>query len=596
MKRWTRSVNPPLAAALLSALVLAACGGGRGTDAGSPDAQGAQGSGASSSAAVIIDGRKTALANAPGATNTTTTQRDAVRLADQASFGATEALITAIRGQGVEPWLAAQFAATGSTYASGGGHDIHVNDNGDFCATRGNNCWRDWYSTDPLVWDFYRNAMTQGDQLRQRVAFALAQIVVVSGVEVSGTYGFRNYHNMLLANAFGNYREVLRRVTLSPVMGEYLDHVNNNKRYPNENFARELLQLFAIGTCRLNADGTLETGRCVPTYDNDVVRNYAFALTGWTYPAGGSTVWGCWPTGANCAYFGGDMVGVASRTDNLARSLLSGVNVPATRTATQALNLVLDSLMNQPSMAPFIAKQLIQHLVKSNPTPGYVQRVSAAFNTGRYQGLTRSFGGGTKGDLTATVAAVLLDAEARTSAAPLVAEKLREPVLMVTGVLRALNGASDGAALGWWWGETLRQHIFRSPSVFNFYSPSYPVAGTPLVGPAFGIYNVNTAFSRLNYLNQLLHWGGMSADTSIPGATGTQVNLSAFEADAADATLLVNRLANLATGGRMTSSAKSNIVTAVNAWTSAQSSSWRTERVRTAAYLVFASPAYQVLN
>ena len=578
---WRRRSH--LAGAAATALLLAGCGG---ADHGDNSTQGADAS----------TGTARALALAPDATNTTTTQRDAARLADQATFGATESLLTTIRTQGVEPWLAAQFAATGSTYSRGGTGAIHTTLVADFCADKGDNCWRDNYSAEPLLWDFYRNATTRPDQLRQRVAFALAQIVVISNHEVAGTYGFRYFHNMLLTGAFGNYREVLRRTALSPLMGDYLDHVNNNKLSPNENFARELLQLFAIGTCKLNNDGSLQGGQCTPTYDNQTVREYAFALTGFSYPAGGVSVWGCWPTGANCTYYGGDMVSKPALADNKARTLLSGVTVPASRTPSQALGLVLDSLMAHPSMAPFIGRQLIQHLVKSNPTPAYVQRVATAFRNGRYTGLTRSFGTGVNGDLTAAVAAVLLDSEARTSAAPLVAEKLREPVLMMTGAVRALNGSTDGESLSWWWGDAMRQHVFYSPSVFNFYSPSYPVPGTRLVGPAFGIYNVNTAFSRLNYLNQLLHWGGMDAEPSVPGALGTHVNLTAFEADATDAAVLVNRLSNLLTGGRLTAAAKQTIATAVAAWTPAQSSTWRTERVRTAAYLVLASPAYQVLN
>ncbi len=577
---WRR--RSPLAGVTATALVLAGCGGNH-PESGSPVIE-------------AESGRAHALALAPGATNTSTTQRDAARLADQATFGATETLLTTIRTQGVEPWLAAQFAATGSSYTRGGSGLIHTTLVDDFCAGKGDHCWRDNYSAEPLLWDFYRNATTQPDQLRQRVAFALQQIVVISNHEVAGTYGLRFFHNMLLTNAFGNYREVLRRTALSPLMGDYLDHVNNDKLSPNENFARELLQLFAIGTCRLNSDGTLQGGQCAPTYDNQTVREYAFALTGFTYPAGGVSVWGCWPTGANCTYYQGDMVAKPALADNKARTLLSGITVPATRTPTQALDLVLNSLMAHPSMAPFISRQLIQHLVKSNPTPAYVQRVATSFRNGRYTGLTRSFGTGVNGDLTATVAAVLLDPEARTSAAPLVAEKLREPALLMTGAVRALNGSTDGEAMSWWWGDAMRQHVFYSPSVFNFYSPTYPVQGTRLVGPAFGIYNVNTAFARLNFLNQLLHWGGMDANPTVPGALGTHVNLAGFEADATDPAVLVSRLSNLLTGGRLTAAARQTIASAVATWTPAQSSSWRTERVRTAAYLVLASPAYQVLN
>ena len=570
-----------------AAVTLVACGGG-------------QGSGAETAA----DGIKTAQAvvsaglATPAATTAPTTQRDAVRLADQATFGATEALVAQIRTQGAVSFVAAQLAATGSRYSSGNDDAIHKPEGNNFCAGRGDNCWRDYYSATPLVWDFYRNALTQPDQLRQRLAFALGQIVVISEQELNGTYGFRDYHNRLLQNALGNYRELLRQVTLSPMMGEYLDHVNNDRLAPNENFARELLQLFTLGTCLLNPDGSLVGGKCQATYDNVTVRNYAFALTGWTYPAGGSSVWGCWPEGANCRYLAGNMVAKTALQDDQARTLLSGVGVPAARTSAQALDRVLDSLMVHPNMAPFIGRQLIQQLVKSNPSPAYVRRVADAFVSGRFSSGGRSFGAGQRGDLAATVAAILLDTEARNSAPPLVAEKLREPVLMMTGVLRALNGRTDGEALGGWWGEDLRQHVFHSPSVFNFYPPNFPVAMTRLVGPAFGIHNANTAFTRLNFLNQLIHWDGIGAQESVPGALGTAVNLQPFEADAADAAKLVERLVALGTGGRMTASSKALIVNAVNAWPSSTDpgSDWRSQRVRTAAYLVFASPAYQTLN
>ena len=291
------------------------------------------------------------------------------------------------------------------------------------------------------------------------------------------------------------------------------------------------------------------------------------------------------------------MVGKSALQDDQPRRLLSGIGAPAARTPAQALDRVLDSLLAHPNLAPFIGRQLIQHLVKSNPSPAYIKRVADVFVAGRFTRGSRSFGSGLRGDLAATVAAILLDTEARNSAPPLVSEKLREPVLMMTGVLRALNGRSDGEALGWWWGEELRQQVFRAPSVFNFYPPNFPVAGTRLVGPAFGIYNANTAFARLNFINQLLNWGGMDPDTSVPGATGSSVDLTAFKADAGDAAKLVGRLQALATGGRASAATRAQILAAVNAWpTDDPSLDWRTERVRTAAYLVFAAPAYQVLN
>ena len=217
-------------------------------------------------------------------------QRDAVRLADQASFGPTEALVASIKSKGASAWVAEQMALKTSSYTSGKGGEIHqFTGSGDFCTGKGDDCWRDYYSTEPLLWDFYRNAVNQPDQLRQRVAFALQQIVVINNLDVSGNYGFRNYYNVLLRESLGNYRQVLKKVILSPVMGDFLNNANNDKDAPNENFARELLQLFSIGTCELNTNGTLKGGACTPTYTNETVRSYAYALTGWTYPAGGAT-------------------------------------------------------------------------------------------------------------------------------------------------------------------------------------------------------------------------------------------------------------------------------------------------------------------
>ena len=593
--------RPPRAMplSLVAAVLLAACGGGGGG--------GGTSTSASADTASATDASQSAIERAkpappppappppPPPPPPTVTARDAVRLADQASFGPTEALVASIRAQGVSAWVTAQMGLAGSRYTSGGGGEVHqfTTANADFCDTRGSNCWRDWSSTQPLVWDFYRNAVGQGDQLRQRVAFALQQIVVVNNLEVSGTYGFRNYYNSLLDNAFGNYRQVLKKVALSPLMGDFLNNVNNDKAAPNENFARELLQLFSIGTCELNPDGTLKAGVCSSTYTNDVVRAYAYAMTGWTYPAGGATSWGCWPAGTNCRYYGGDMVPVAGLHDTAQRNLLAGITVTAGLAAPAALDKVLDSLMAHPNIAPFIGKQLIQHLVSSNPSPAYVGRVSAAFASGKFQ----TFGSGVPGDLAATVAAVLLDSEARGDTALRSAGKLREPVQMFAGVLRALNGNTDGDALSWWWGDNLREHVFRPPSVFNFYPPDYPVAGTPLVGPTFGIHSANAALERLNYLTYLLDWGGSAPSASVPGAVGTKVDLSAFLTDAADATKLVDRLSLLALGQPLASVPRTKVIDAVAWWTpSTDATNWQINRVKTAAYLVFASPNFQVLR
>jgi uncharacterized protein (DUF1800 family) len=604
---------------LCSVLALSACGGSDGANSGATALLGAapgSTSGASQAApedGLPADDEATAAGSATSqagmrsskpATSVNrallTSQLDAVRLAHQGSFGPSETLVTQIRRQGATRWVASQMAIDASRYTSGGSDAVHrhVLRNQDFCTGRGNECWRDWYSTSPLVWDFYRNATTQQDQLRQRVALALQQIVVISNLEVSGTYGFRYYYNTLLQEAFGNYREVLRKVILSPVMGDYLNNANNDRVAPNENFARELLQLFALGTCQLNQNGTLAGGTCAPTYDNEMVRAYAYALTGWTYPAGGASPWGC-GTGTNCRYYEGDMVPVASRHNTDAQTLLSSVSLAQGHTAAQALNAVLDSLMNHPSMAPFVSRQLIQHLVTSNPSPEYIARVAGAFTTGRYG----TFGGGSRGDMKAVVAAILLDAEARTESPSNNAGRLREPIQLFTGVVRALQGRTDGEALSYWWGEELRQHVFRPPSVFNFYPPDYPVPGTSLVGPSFGIHNANAALQRINFINYLVFWGGSSPASTVPNAVGTSVNLQPFTEQAGDPAALVDRLSLLLLGQALPATERTAAISAVTAYSipggnaSAQSiADARTNRVRQAAYLVLASPQYQLIR
>lgn len=574
----------------LLALGLSACGGGGGGGgASSGDSAASTGnSGAPRPPEDIGNYVSTVPAEVP------TTTRDAVRLADQASFGPNEALVAKIKAVGAPRWLAEQMPLHDAIYNSGGSGAMHQTGRAEpYCdqpAFASETCWRDNVSTEPLVWDFYRNAMTRPDQLRQRVAFALQQILVVSGMEANGTYGYREYHNTLLDSALGNYRQVLKKVALSPVMGDYLNNVNNDKDAPNENFARELLQLFTIGTCELNVDGTLKGGACTPTYTNDMVRNYAFALTGWTYPRGGTNPYGCWPQGANCMYYQGDMVPVERYHDTAARPLLSGMSLAAGHNAPAALERVLDSLMAHPNMAPFVGRQLIQHLVSSNPSPGYVARVSAAFTAGKHG----VFGSGQRGDLAATVAAVLLDVEARGESVPTAGGKLREPVQMFTGVLRALNGRTDGDALTWWWGAQLQQHMFRPPTVFNYYPADYPVPGTTLHGPTFGIHNVNTALQRLNFLTYVVDWNGSNPQASVPNAVGTKVDLAAFVGDAVDAGKLVDRLSLLILGQPLPAASRTEVIRAVSTWNASTDRDWQTWRVKTAAYLVFASPNYQV--
>jgi uncharacterized protein (DUF1800 family) len=580
----------------VTALVLALSGCG-GDDAASST---------SASGSTTADTRSGALsAGTETGTDEATSQFDAVRLANQASFGPNEDLVSEIRQKGPARWIKEQMALSHSNYTSGGSNEVHKHMTGvSFCSqdAQKNNpdCWRENLSTEPLVRDFYRNATTQPDQLRQRAALALQHIVVVSSLSIDGTYGFRNYFNGLLDNALGNYRDVLRMVILSPVMGDFQNHVNNDKTSPNENIGRELLQLFSIGTCQLNINGTMAGDKCRPTYNNETVRNYAYALTGWTYPPGGSADWHCQPEGSNCKFYSGNMVERQAFRDTVQRKLLSDVVVPANASAPQALEKVLDSLMQHPNIAPFIAERFIQHFVASNPHRGYITRVAHAFESGTFTysagGANYTFGDGKKGDLAATVAATLLDEQARGEGwVKPDSGFLRQPALQFTGAIRALNGVTDGDTLGQWWGEQLREHMFRPPTVFSFYPPTYPVAGTDLVGPEFGIHNANGALERLNFLTYLLDWGGTAPDPTVPRAVGTKVNLAAFKSSAADPAALVDRLSQLVLGRNLDPATRQSVIDSVTFWTAQNKpDDWRDMRVNEAAFLVLATPDYQI--
>src|SRR5580698_3127911 len=257
--------------------------------------------------------------------------------------------------------------------------------------------------------------LTAQDQLRQRVAFALSQIFVIGGAKVTDPTGYTNYLQLLENDAFTNYRQIMQDVTLSPAMGDWLDMVNDGKPntsqgdHANENYAREFMQLFTIGTAQLNPDGSYQLdsgGNQIPTYTQNTVEAFALAYTGWTYPlAPGAT-----QRTYNPAYWTGPMVAVDSNHDTTAKQLLvypavsGGGMLPAGQSAAQDLQGALDNVFNHPNVGPFVSNQLIQHLVTSNPSPAYIQRVASVFNDN---------GSGVRGDMKALITAVLIDPEAR---------------------------------------------------------------------------------------------------------------------------------------------------------------------------------------
>src|ERR1700722_17441634 len=379
-----------------------------------------------------------ALGLHPGLAQTTSapvmTDHAAARFLDQAAWGPTPASIAQLQQMGINNWLTAQFALNTSD----------LPDQPEINSTTGK-ANRD---LTPVQAAFFQNTVTGQDQLRQRVAFALSEIWVVSAVSTKVAYAFPPYWRLFRDNAFGNYRDIMTALTLSPAMGNYLNMANNNKGNPatntsaNENYARELMQLFTIGLTQLNPDGSpvLDSNHNpVPTYSQSVITDTARALTGWTYP----TAPGAKAKANNPVYYIGKMFAVETEHYTTAKSIIGGVNIPAGQTAEQDLTSVFDALMKQPTMAPFGSRQLIQHLVTSDPSPAYIKRVSSVFSDN---------GSGVRGDMKAVITAILTDPEARGAdgAGPKpnpTFGHMREPVLFLANILRGLNatlGPSNG--------------------------------------------------------------------------------------------------------------------------------------------------------
>ncbi|GAC1630897.1 MAG: DUF1800 domain-containing protein [Nevskia sp.] len=510
---------------------------------------------------------------------------DAARFLEQASFGPTEAQIAQVQQAGITATLDQQLALPSTGYPGYVYEDANSNT---VCPATGAppNCFRDHYTLFPLQNQFFRNALTGPDQLRQRVAFALSQIFVTSGIDIRQPYAMAAYQQVLLDDAFGSYRKLLYDVTLSPAMGRWLDMVNNDKANPsrgtspNENYGREVLQLFSIGLVQLNPDGTPKldgSGNPMPTYDQDTVEGFAYTFTGWTFPP----LPGATPKWTDPQNYAGQMVPIAAHHDPSAKKLLNGTVLPANQDALTDLNAALDSIANHPNVGPFIGKQLIQFLVTSNPSPAYVSRITAVFNDN---------GRGQRGDLKAVVRAILLDPEARGDAkSDSGYGRLREPAQALVASLRGVGGNSDGVYLQNVSGS-LAQPVYNASSVFNFYAPDYPIPGSAtLVGPSFGIFDSATTFARTNVINRLLA-AAVAADSSVANSTGTQLDLSSWQALAADPNKVADRINSVFFHGTMSTALRNTIVQTANGIAASDTLS----RARAMLYLALSSAQFQV--
>src|SRR5271167_4179754 len=458
-------------------------GNGTGTLSGTPTASGVFG--------ITLKASNGDLPNATQSFTLTVNQVSAAtagRFLEQSSWGPTPATISQVERVGLQTYLQQQFSAPISTYATPPATTI-------------------LYLPEmvPLQNNFFVNAMTGQDQLRQRVSFALSEIIVISGIgpNIRSASAFSLWMNMLQNDAFGNFSGLINDVTLSPSMGSYLNMAENNGCStvcrPNENYAREILQLFTIGLYELNIDGTpmLDgSGNLIPTYGQGQIDGFGELFTGWSYPP--------WPGLAPNfyhahPYYSGPMIPFQKHYSKASKLLLNGTTLPADGAIQSDLTSGLQNIVNHPNAAPFISQQLIEKLVTSNPSPAYVTRIAQVFNND---------GTGVAGNLQAVVSAILLDPEARRGDDPTHVQAsdghLREPLLHMLTALRAVNATTDGVNLNNY-AAVMDQSPFLSPTVFNFYPPNYQVQGTSLIGPEFKILNANTTMSRVNFINDLIY-------------------------------------------------------------------------------------------
>ncbi|MEP7181940.1 MAG: DUF1800 family protein [Betaproteobacteria bacterium] len=525
-------------------------------------------------------------------------EADIVRLLEQGTLGPTEALVGEVKAKGIGSWIDEQLALNVTRYTQYAYQQRPRNaslcvDDATPPVTPDKYCLTYKISPSPVGWEFFRQAKTAPDQLRLRMAHVWHQIFVIS--DGNGTYVYANFQQRLRNAVFDTYESLLLTYALSPQLGEFQNWVRNVPAHdgirPNENFARELMQLFTIGVNALNDDGTVkldDKGQLVPTYVQSDIETLARVLTGFDFPLmpGIPAGWGA-PN-----YYVGNMIPYDDHHDMGAKFLLEGaIDLPAGNGADADVRAAIHALAMHPNTPAFIGRQLIQKMVTSSPTPGYVARVAAVF---------KDNGSGVRGDLAAVTRAILLDPEAR-GARKIDPEygRLREPVLFWTAMIRGLDVTTDGfnpysasAQSG--------QLLFLPPSVFNYYPSDYTLAGSSVPAPEFGIFNSAEYLNRANEVNELLYnvdkppadvapvWG---PQPFVINATGTpSPPLTAFLPDAGNVDVLVDRLDRLFLHGAMRPAMRKTIVNAVSAIPPENP----LRRVKLAVNLILASIDYQV--
>ncbi len=502
---------------------------------------------------------------------------EASRLLAQATFGPSKEDINHVIEIGIPAWFNEQFAKPQNLhlyYMNAAQRSVPVDER---------------LGQDEFFESFWRQVVTGDDQLRQRVAFALSQIFVISYQNSTLEYnarGVAHYYDVLAAHAFGNFRDLLEQVTLHPMMGRYLDALGNRKtdgtRVPNENYAREIMQLFTIGLSELNQDGS-EVIPAAATYTIDDIKGLAKVFTGWSWAGADKSdgrFYGWGEQDPNRDWLPMQMYPQFHET--LEKTFL-GVTIPAYTSGEESLRIALDTLFNHPNVGPFIARELIQRLVTSNPSNAYIGRVAAAFADN---------GQGVRGDMKAVVIAILLDDEARTVPTSVNAGKLREPVIRLANWMRAFHatsrsgkfqmGSMDDPLRG------LAQTPMRSPSVFNFFRPGYippntGIATAGLVAPEMQITDVTSVTGYLNFIRDAIAYGAGQSD-DITADYSYELSL------ANDPNRLVDYIDLLLLQNQMSSTLRTQILTAINS----NPTNSNANRVNIAIFLTMASPEYIV--
>ncbi len=474
------------------------------------------------------------------------TTLSAFRLLRQASWGPKPGDIDRVRNMGRGAYLDEQFGAAASAYPD---------------SLYGT-------SVEEVQEHLLRLAITGNDQLRQRVAFALSKIWAVNASEVNRADATVVYYRTFMNRAFGNYRDLMTDMSLNPAMGRFLNMLNSKSEAvttvpANENYPRELLQLFTLGTSVLSNDGSPQAGS---TYTEEDVKALARLFTGWTYGDGNAATI---PTNSANANWVAPMEAVERFHDVTAKTFL-GTSFAPNRTTRQDLDQALDVIFNHPTLPPYVAKSLISQLVTSNPSPAYVAAVTNAFINN---------GNNVRGDLRATVRAILEHPEANLGTNT--AGKLMEPVLLVISPLRTLNASVSDFPFMATHASDMGQRVLYPPSVFSYFSPFFRIRNGALLGPEFQLLTTVTALTRTNYMARVLNGDLGGAAT---------VDYTAYTSRAADAAALTDYVALQFMGGQLSTEQRSAIITAVNATPASNP----TERAKTALYLVLASAQYQV--